>query len=124
MSNYKLYYRLLLEQFNLLKSSPVWKLRWSTLGFHHDWDTKVYNTSTKSEFPIELDDLCCILARSINWCNFKPQVYLPSTLCQYSFFKRPLKIRFIEKTIKGIIYKKYLPLPISLHYCAECRNIH
>lgn len=28
------------------------KLRWSTLGFHHDWDTKVY--SEQGEFPPDL----------------------------------------------------------------------
>ena len=27
-------------------------------GYHHDWDSKVYNTSNKSEFPDDLKTLC------------------------------------------------------------------
>ncbi|XP_060865895.1 nucleic acid dioxygenase ALKBH1 [Metopolophium dirhodum] len=29
-------------------------LRWATLGYHHNWDTKVYSETAKSEFPIDL----------------------------------------------------------------------
>ena len=31
------------------------KLRWATLGYHHDWDTKIY--SQHGEFPPDLADL-------------------------------------------------------------------
>ncbi|XP_025414497.1 nucleic acid dioxygenase ALKBH1 [Sipha flava] len=33
------------------------QLRWATLGYHHDWDTKVYSESAKSEFPSDLYQL-------------------------------------------------------------------
>jgi len=37
----------------------VWldKLRWATLGYHHNWDTKQYSMSSVSEFPRDLADL-------------------------------------------------------------------
>jgi len=78
------------EQCDVLKSSPIWKLRWSTLGYHHDWDTKVYNTSAKIDFPSELQELCTILADSIEWKNFKSQAAIVnyyhegSTLCAHT----------------------------------------
>jgi len=78
------------EQFDVLKLSPLWKLRWSTLGYHHDWDTKVYNTSAKFEFPHELQELCSVLAKSINRLDFKSQAAIVnyyhegSTLCAHT----------------------------------------
>lgn len=33
------------------------QLRWATLGYHHDWDTKVYSETAKSEFPMDLSKL-------------------------------------------------------------------
>ena len=37
------------------------KLRWSTLGIHHDWDTKIYDENDVSPFPHDLAELCQIL---------------------------------------------------------------
>jgi len=75
----------------LLKSTLIWKLRWSTLGFHHDWDTKVYDTSdTDIAFPHELDDLCSILASSVKCHGFKSEAAIVnyyhegSTLCAHT----------------------------------------
>jgi len=48
------------------------KLRWSTLGYHHDWDTKVY-TDAKSSFPTELFNLCALVADAIGYPDFKAQ---------------------------------------------------
>lgn len=35
----------------------VSKLRWATLGYHHDWDTKVYQRESVSGFPRDLAKL-------------------------------------------------------------------
>lgn len=52
---------------NNLKNETIWwnqvqtdskvtdKLRWATLGFHHDWDTKVY--TEQGDFPVDLAEL-------------------------------------------------------------------
>jgi len=72
-----------------LKSTPVWKLRWSTLGYHHNWDTKVYNTDAKFQIPSELGELCTVLADAINWSSFKSEAAIVnyyhegSTLCAH-----------------------------------------
>uniref|UniRef100_A0A0V0G4T0 Putative alkylated dna repair protein alkb log 1 n=1 Tax=Triatoma dimidiata TaxID=72491 RepID=A0A0V0G4T0_TRIDM len=49
------------------------KLRWITLGYHHNWDTKEYCENTKSPVPQELIDLCRVCARSIGGWNFTAQ---------------------------------------------------
>jgi len=77
------------KDISTLKSSPVWKLRWSTLGYHHNWDTKVYNTDAKFVIPSELGELCTVLAEAINWSPFKSEAAIVnyyhegSTLCAH-----------------------------------------
>lgn len=56
----------------LQRNDYVDKLRWSTLGYHHDWDTKVYSDS-KSDFPPELYSLCSLAADAIGYPDFKAQ---------------------------------------------------
>ena len=34
------------------------ELRWATLGYHHNWDTKEYSEKSVSPFPNDLRDLC------------------------------------------------------------------
>ena len=41
------------------------KLRWATLGYHHNWDTKQYSLSSKSEFPEKLGQLAKYLAKQM-----------------------------------------------------------
>lgn len=33
-------------------------MRWATLGYHHNWDTKVYDEFKKHKFPADLANLC------------------------------------------------------------------
>lgn len=56
----------------LRRNDYIDKLRWSTLGYHHDWDTKVYSDS-KSVFPSELFSLCSIVADAVGYPDFKAQ---------------------------------------------------
>lgn len=49
------------------------KLRWVTLGYHHNWDTKVYVEEQQSPFPRDLDAMCSAVARVIGWPEFEPQ---------------------------------------------------
>ncbi|KAK6621359.1 hypothetical protein RUM43_011665 [Polyplax serrata] len=53
--------------------STLKKLRWATFGYHHNWNTKVYSESSKSEFPPDLKRLCHCLADILNFKNFDPQ---------------------------------------------------
>ena len=41
------------------------KLRWATLGYHHDWDTKVYSEDNKGEFPADLASLSAGIVKAL-----------------------------------------------------------
>lgn len=77
------------DSISALKSTPVWKLRWSTLGYHHNWDTKIYDTGTKLDFPTDLERLCSVLTGAISSEAFKSQAaivnyyHVGSTLCAH-----------------------------------------
>ncbi|KAM3956383.1 alpha-ketoglutarate-dependent dioxygenase AlkB [Aphomia sociella] len=66
------------------------KLRWTTLGYHHNWDTKIYSDENKSPFPEELSLLCDIVARYLGYENFKAEAaivnyyHLNSTLSAHT----------------------------------------
>ncbi|XP_064477523.1 nucleic acid dioxygenase ALKBH1-like [Ornithodoros turicata] len=49
------------------------KLRWVTLGYHHNWDTKVYDTKNASPFPQCLRALISHLAELVGYRNYLPQ---------------------------------------------------
>ena len=51
------------------------KLRWSTLGYHHDWDTKVYSEEKVSTFPIELAELSKLILKQVK--GFSELAYQP-----------------------------------------------
>lgn len=46
------------------------KLRWATMGYHHNWDTKVYSEDSKSDFPPDLKLLCRYIAEVLGFSNF------------------------------------------------------
>ena len=41
------------------------KLRWATLGYHHDWDTKVYSEDNRGEFPSDLASLTAGIVKAL-----------------------------------------------------------
>ncbi|KAG8320527.1 Nucleic acid dioxygenase alkbh1 [Homalodisca vitripennis] len=41
------------------------KLRWATLGYHHNWDTKEYSEKARDEFPPDLAELSRLIVRAI-----------------------------------------------------------
>lgn len=45
------------------------KLRWVTLGYHHDWDTKEYSEDNRSEMPDSVVRLCGVVARVLGLCG-------------------------------------------------------
>lgn len=49
------------------------KLRWATLGYHHNWDTKVYSEGNKTEFPKDLAILCNFIANCLKLGQFKAE---------------------------------------------------
>lgn len=49
------------------------KLRWATLGYHHNWDTKLYSENSKSDVPTELSGLTSVLAKALGFMDFKAE---------------------------------------------------
>ncbi|KAL0878482.1 hypothetical protein ABMA27_003577 [Loxostege sticticalis] len=49
------------------------KLRWSTLGYHHNWDTKLYTENNRSSFPEDLAELSDIVASYLGHTGFKAE---------------------------------------------------
>ncbi|CAH0399988.1 unnamed protein product [Chilo suppressalis] len=62
------------------------KLRWTTLGYHHNWDTKVYSEDNQSALPRELAELTDVVALSLGYSTFKPQ----ATIVNYYHMKSTL----------------------------------
>lgn len=40
-------------------------MRWATLGYHHDWDTKVYTEEHRHRFPDDLAQLSKYIANAL-----------------------------------------------------------
>jgi len=49
------------------------KLRWSTLGYHHNWDTKKYSDDVKGEFPSDLASVCKYLASALGYTSYEAE---------------------------------------------------
>ncbi|KAH8293381.1 hypothetical protein KR044_011160, partial [Drosophila immigrans] len=60
-------------------------MRWTTLGYHHNWDTKVYDEAMHSTFPADLDMLCQSFCQALGYSDFTPQAaivnYYPIGTC-------------------------------------------
>nr|CAH7740134.1 unnamed protein product [Callosobruchus chinensis] len=49
------------------------KLRWVTLGFHHNWDSKIYSDNEKGKFPCDLKEMIEHLAKALGYENFQAE---------------------------------------------------
>ena len=45
----------------IAKDTPLYRLRWVTLGYHYDWGTKEYSKERCSLFPADLSDLSAFI---------------------------------------------------------------
>ncbi|XP_002120909.2 nucleic acid dioxygenase ALKBH1 [Ciona intestinalis] len=61
------------DSLSLLKCCPIWKLRWATLGFHHNWNSKQYSEQPCSELPSELRKTSKLFASMIGTDDFKAE---------------------------------------------------
>ncbi|XP_031785689.1 nucleic acid dioxygenase ALKBH1 [Nasonia vitripennis] len=49
------------------------KLRWATLGYHHNWDTKHYSENLRTEMPKDLTNLTNYFAEVLGFHQFKAE---------------------------------------------------
>lgn len=52
---------------DLDKDTDLYRLRWITLGYHYDWNTKEYNRERWSPFPKDLGEMATFI---LNVCGF------------------------------------------------------
>ncbi|XP_039249443.2 nucleic acid dioxygenase ALKBH1-like [Styela clava] len=61
------------RDFDFLKTTPIWKIRWSTIGYHHNWNTRRYERESKSDFPSELANICSEVFDALGFKNYTPE---------------------------------------------------
>ncbi|XP_068247071.1 nucleic acid dioxygenase ALKBH1 [Palaemon carinicauda] len=52
------------------KEDLLKKLRWVTLGYHHNWDTKEYSEDMQGVMPQDLKRLCKLVAKVLGYEDF------------------------------------------------------
>ncbi|XP_052849495.1 nucleic acid dioxygenase ALKBH1 isoform X1 [Drosophila gunungcola] len=81
------------DEFQRIKAA----MRWTTFGYHHNWDTKLYDEQMQSPFPDDLSIMCRLFATVLGYCDFKPEAaivnYYPvgSTLSGHTDHSEPNK---------------------------------
>ena len=55
------------EKEGVSKDSDLYRLRWVTLGYHYDWNTKEYYRDRWSPFPNDLAEMATFI---LNVCGF------------------------------------------------------
>lgn len=72
-------------------------LRWISLGYHYDWDSKVYSEADRSDIPEVIAHLSHYMSRSLGFDSFEGEAGLinyyrhKSTLCPHSDHSEPNK---------------------------------
>ncbi|KAL0267197.1 UNVERIFIED_CONTAM: hypothetical protein PYX00_009542 [Menopon gallinae] len=55
------------------------KLRWATLGYHHNWDSKEYSEELKNDFPDDLKVFCKDLGNVLGFPEFNAEAAIINT---------------------------------------------
>ncbi|KAK3595959.1 hypothetical protein CHS0354_032473 [Potamilus streckersoni] len=75
---------------DLKKDSILMKLRWATLGYHYDWNTKEYYEDKYTSFPEDLGLLCKCIATALGYQVFQAEAaivnyyHMDSTLAAHT----------------------------------------
>ena len=56
-----------------LRERLVYRLRWITLGYHYDWNSKTYHPDHHTPFPPDLATLSQLLATASGWEGFRAE---------------------------------------------------
>jgi len=65
-----------------LPLSPLFELRWTTLGYHHNWETRKYakETADKGEMPEILEKIATEISRVI---KLESELVAEASICNY-----------------------------------------
>jgi len=59
------------------------KLRWATMGYHHNWNTKIYDEEKRSDIPNDLHRLSWIVAKAL----FGPEINFSAEAVIVNFYR-------------------------------------
>ncbi|RUS86083.1 hypothetical protein EGW08_006176 [Elysia chlorotica] len=59
-----------LEKNTFEKGDPLKRLRWTTLGYHYDWNLKEYSEKNKAEFPTDVHLLSQYLSKALGFGDY------------------------------------------------------
>ncbi|GFS14680.1 alkylated DNA repair protein alkB homolog 1-like [Elysia marginata] len=62
-----------LQKSTLEKKDPINKLRWTTLGYHYDWNSKEYSESRKNDFPKDVHILSQYISNVLGFGQFNAE---------------------------------------------------
>ncbi|KAK8723303.1 hypothetical protein OTU49_011636 [Cherax quadricarinatus] len=105
------------------------KLRWVTLGYHHNWDTKEYSEDARGDVPASLVKLCAVVAKVLGFYEFQSEAAIinyyhqDSTLAPHTDHSEPytqaplFSFSFAQSAVFliGGSTKAAQPTPIYLH---------
>ncbi|CAH1790661.1 unnamed protein product [Owenia fusiformis] len=80
------------DSFELMRNDPslkmkktlMYKLRWVTLGYHHNWDTKEYSPDDVTSFPSDLAQLSKYITNVLGYHTYSPQAAVVNYYRMYS----------------------------------------
>ncbi|KAH3856758.1 hypothetical protein DPMN_099352, partial [Dreissena polymorpha] len=58
---------------DLKKDSLLMRLRWATLGYQYEWNTKEYFSDRVQEFPTDLSHLCGYIAETLGYSSYSSE---------------------------------------------------
>ncbi|XP_011299196.1 alkylated DNA repair protein alkB homolog 1 [Fopius arisanus] len=49
------------------------KLRWATLGYHHNWETKHYSENDKTKMPMDLNEMARVITKILGFDGYRAE---------------------------------------------------
>lgn len=83
------------------EGSLMKKLRWTTLGYHYDWNTKEYYENQQSPFPLDLSVLAKNIASVLGYVGYTPETAI-------------VNYYFLDSTLSGHVDRSELDLDSPL----------
>lgn len=56
-----------------LKDTPIWSVRWATLGYHHNWNTRNYSKGHRTDVPEDVARMSINIAHALGFKKYKAE---------------------------------------------------
>lgn len=75
------------ESFNL-QDTPIWSVRWATLGYHHNWNTRHYSKGHRSDVPEDVARMSINIAHALGFQKYKAEASVVNYYHESSYLCR------------------------------------